>query len=256
MQGDIFNAGQANLGRQFDITNQGNASQFNAGQANQARQFDVGNELDASKYNANQAFQGQQFDIGNELDASKANAGNALTAGTFNADLGMKGQMYNADARTQAQARNNASAESAAARNSAAAAQDNSDRLRALAGMSNLYGTTPGMSSMFGNQVAGIVGQGGTMGLGILNAQNQSQQLPGQYEQTRGRVNDMIGYANAAGNAIAPLLNNQNQGRQPIPSSPVQMSQNPYDILRNQPQYQMSLPPQQPSYYDEGDYGY
>jgi len=86
----------------------------------------------------------------------------------------------------------NASANmSAGASASAAGAASRTDQLRALQGMTSLYGTTPGMSNMFGNQLLQGVGQGGTFGLGLMGRQNEGQQLPGAYEQNMGRFKDI-----------------------------------------------------------------
>jgi hypothetical protein len=217
--GDIERARQA-AQMQGDI--------FNAGQANEGQKFDIGNELDVSKFNAGQGNQVGMFNAGQGNDVGMFNAGQANNMGQFNADLGMKGQMYNADAYTQAQARNNASAESAGARNAAAAAQSNQDRLAALSGARTLYGTTPGMSNMFGDQVSNIVGQGGTFGQNMIAAQQNAQNLPGQYDQTAGRITDAMNLF-GRGTDIA----NSWLGRQ--------QTQNPYNIPGQR--YQLGTPP-------------
>jgi hypothetical protein len=193
MQGDIFNAGQANQGQQFDITNEMNTSQFNAGQGNQVGMF---------------------------------NAGQGNQVGQFNADLGMKGQMYNADAYTRAQAANNAAAESAANRSAASAAASQADRLRALQGATNLYGTTPGMSNMFGQQVSNIVGQGGNFGQNMVTATGLAEQMPGNYDMAMNRIGQ---FSNMAAPWVDYFTGNRNQ-----------QQQNPY--YQQQPQYQ-------PNYY-------
>ncbi len=109
----------------------------------------------------------------------------------------IEGQRLQADldvARFNAQADMAASASSASASNSAAA-QSNADRFRSLAGMTDLYGTTPGMSNTFGNQLLQGVGQGGNFTLGMLGAQNQNAQLPGDWDyftQRAGQVGNML----------------------------------------------------------------
>jgi len=75
--------------------------------------------------------------------------------------------------------------------NSQADMMNNQNRLAALQGMSSLYGTTPGMSNAFGNQLLQGVGQGGNFGLGLINAENQSQQLPGRYDTWTDRISDV-----------------------------------------------------------------
>ena len=162
----------------------------------------LGAQMQGDIFNAGAYNQGEQFNAGQENDVGK-----------FNADLGFRGQQYNADAYTNAEARNNAAAESAAARGAASSAQSNADRFRALEGMSNLYGTTPGKSNMFGNQVTNIVGQGGNFGLGLMGREMEGQQQPGQYDITKGKINDALGYAGAAANVGSAFLNNRNQAK-------------------------------------------
>jgi hypothetical protein len=173
MQGDIFNAGQANQGQQFDITNEMNTNQFNAGQGNQVGMY---------------------------------NAGQGNQVGMFNADLNFKGQQYNADAQARAEAANNAAAQQAAASRAAAAAQSTNDRLRALQGASQLYGTTPGMSNMFGTQVSNIVGQGGNFGQNMVTATGLAEQMPGNWDMAMNRIGQIS-------NAAAPWVDYLTQGR-------------------------------------------
>jgi len=149
----------------------------------------LGAQMQGDIFNAGQANEGQKFDIGNEMNTSQFNAGQGNQVGMFNANLGFEGQKYNADAQTNAQARANAAAQSASASRYAADAQGTQDRLAALRGMTSLYGTTPGMSEMFGNQAINIVGQGGTMGNNYINAQANAQKLPGQFDETQKYIN-------------------------------------------------------------------
>lgn len=113
----------------------------------------------------------------------------------------VEGQRLQADldvARFNAQAQMAASASAASAAN-AAAGQSSADRFRALSGMTQLYGTTPGMSELFGNQLLQGVGQGGNFGLGMLGAQYQNAQLPGDWENFTQRAGQI-------GGAIYPWL--------------------------------------------------
>lgn len=80
-------------------------------------------------------------------------------------------------------------AQSNAASSNASSAQNMQNRLGALSGMRSLYGTTPGMSDTFGNQLINSVGQGGTFGLNLYGQDVNAQRLPGAYDQTMGRVN-------------------------------------------------------------------
>lgn len=69
--------------------------------------------------------------------------------------------------------------------------QGTQNRLAALSGMGSLYGTSPGMSGTFGNQLLNAVGQGGQMGLGYIQGQNQSGMTPDAWDQWMGRIGDV-----------------------------------------------------------------
>jgi len=233
MQGDIFNAGQANQGRQFDISNQLGADQFNAGQqldaskfnsnqAFQGNQFDISNRLNADQYNSGQAFAGQQFDINNDMNTSQFNAGQgnqigmfnagqANNMGQFNANLNYQGQTYNADAQRAMQSQQNAAGASNAAARAAANQQDTATRLAALGGMQNLYGTTPGASQLFGNQALSAVNTGANQGIGMVNGTNLALNQPGAFEQTMDRTGQIINMAGAGANAYNTIFNNPQQ---------------------------------------------
>jgi len=200
----------------------------------------LGAQMQGDIFNAGQYNQGEQFNAGQENDVGK-----------FNADLGFRGQTYNADAYTNAEARNNAAAESAAARGAAASAQNNDDRLRALAGMSNLYGTTPGMSNMFGTQVSNIVGQGGTMGLGFINAEGNAGQQTGAYDQTKNRINDALGYAQTGANIGSAFLNNRNQANKGLAPSNLPTLQKPANPYNQYGYSSPSIPSAAPSPYEQ-----
>jgi hypothetical protein len=154
--------------------------------------------------------------LGADVDISK-----------FNTGLDFQGQQYNADAQARAQAQNIAAGESAANRGAASAAASNADKFRALAGMTSLYGTNPGMSETFGNQLLSGVGQGGTFGLGLMGRQNEGQQLPGAWEQGMGRANDMMDLYNRGSNAAYPWLNDGGQQQQQLPGQQMPIPQAP-----------------------------
>jgi len=68
-------------------------------------------------------------------------------------------------------------------------------KLAGMGGMSNLYGTTPGMANMFGNQALQSQGMMNQMGMGMMGAQNQALQQPGMFDTIMGgagRVGGMI----------------------------------------------------------------
>jgi hypothetical protein len=163
----------------------------------------LGAQMQADTFNSGQALNANQFDLTNALNANQ-----------FNANLGYQGQVYNANADSQAQSQNNAAAASAAAGNAAAAAASTQDRLRALSGMTALYGTNPGMSETFGNQAISTVGQGGNFGLGLMGQTNAGQQLPGQFDQTMNRIGQISGAATAIGAPVVDYLGEQQRRRQ------------------------------------------
>ena len=70
-----------------------------------------------------------------------------------------------------------------------------SNQLGALQGMASLYGTAPGMASQFGNQLLNSIGQGASAGQGFMGNEVSAGNLPGAWDQTTGRINDV---ANAA----------------------------------------------------------
>lgn len=87
-------------------------------------------------------------------------------------------------------------------------------RLAGLGGASNLYGTTPGMANMYGNQVLAstqqrLQGQGlqNQMALGMIGAHQNAQALPGKWEGTMGRIGDVIGLGQQVGGIIYPWMN-------------------------------------------------
>jgi hypothetical protein len=134
-------------------------------------------------------------------------------------DAQLKAGMFNADAQARAQAQNIQAGENAAGRSSAASAQSSANQLAALSGMRQMYGTTPGMTEVFGNQLLNAVGQGGTMGVNRQLADIQGQQLPGAYEQTKGRINDISNMAYPWLDYIGSRMGNKQQS--PYPGTPI-----------------------------------
>jgi hypothetical protein len=133
----------------------------------------------------------------------------------YNTGLDFQGQTYNAGANERAQDKNIQAAEAAASRRAAASANDMQTRLAALGGMRSMYGTTPGASQLFGNQVSDIVGQGGNFGTNMINADIRSQQLPGQWDQTMGRVNDIMDVYNTGSTVANAFLKDRRNQTQP-----------------------------------------
>lgn len=93
----------------------------------------------------------------------------------------------------------------------------------AIQGQAGLYGATPGMASTFGNQIIAGTGQSGQFGLDLMRNDISSQQLPGQWDTTAGRINDVA-------NMAYPFLDyferrnqqgqNQNPGGKPPTAQP------------------------------------
>jgi hypothetical protein len=90
------------------------------------------------------------------------------------------------------------------------AAASRADQLRALSGMTNLYGTTPGMAQLYGDQVLSAIGQSGTQGGKTVDRVIDATKAPGQYEQTKGRINDTI---DTAGRIAYPLIDQYQASR-------------------------------------------
>jgi len=73
-----------------------------------------------------------------------------------------------------------------------------SGKLAGMAGMSGIYGTTPGMANMFGNQMlagqnnllqgAGLQNQ---LGLGLAGIQVNKGQIPGNTSQVIGNIGNV-----------------------------------------------------------------
>lgn len=149
--------------------------------------------------------QGRLSGLGGMSNIEGQRLGADVDLSKFNTQLDFQGQQYNAAAQQRAQAQN-------AAAGAASRAASNNDRFRALSGMTNLYGTTPGMSNMFGNQLLQGVGQGGTFGLNMMGRVNEGNQLPGQYDQTMGRFKDLYDTGSRIAQPIMDWYSSRNQG--------------------------------------------
>lgn len=128
-------------------------------------------------------------------DVEKQRLAADLDVAKYNANAKMSAASSNAGAR-------NAAAAGSASNALASAAANRNDQFRALQGMTNLYGTTPGMSQLFGQQTLSAIGQSGTQGGNQVANTYNAQQLPGQYEQTTGRVKDVIDTVSRVANPL------------------------------------------------------
>lgn len=74
------------------------------------------------------------------------------------------------------------------------------NRLAGLSGGSSLYSATPGQAAVFGNQVLNAQGQLADstanemrFGLGLIDAERGATDVPGRWDSTLGRINDVSG---------------------------------------------------------------
>lgn len=174
MQTNLFNAGSANEAGKFNTEAANNAqlqqiadqirnNQFNATASNQANQFNAGNRTDANRtnaaaitdtnrFNTTNANTAQLENIANMMKTGMFNAGNANEAAKFNAGNANENARFNAGA-TNTQSQNNF--ENMFRTNTFNAGnqqQQIENLLKALQGMQGLYGTTPAMAQLFGDQ--------------------------------------------------------------------------------------------------------
>lgn len=75
-------------------------------------------------------------------------------------------------------------------------------KLAGMGGMASMYGATPGLANMFGNQALSAMGQQlqgaglqNNLSLGMIGAQNQASQIPGNWMQA---MNNIAGLGDAA----------------------------------------------------------
>jgi hypothetical protein len=80
----------------------------------------------------------------------------------------------------------------------------------ALQGKAGMYGATPGMANMFGNNALNAMNQSASHGTANMNAGTAAQNLPGQWDTTTGRVNDIMDWVNAGTN-VAAMIKNRKQ---------------------------------------------
>lgn len=143
-----YNAAKIKLAREMSDQIGNQVSNVNAGIA----QNIAGNKLAIAPQLA--SVTGAQSDLSNRMasentgaanQAQLANISNNMRANEFNQGNAMQGNLFNANAANQANQFNIQNAQ--ANRNTG-----NSQQLAALQGMHSLYGTTPALSNLFGNQ--------------------------------------------------------------------------------------------------------
>lgn len=96
-------------------------------------------------------------------------------------------------------------------------------KLAGIQGGSSLYGTAPGMVGTFGSQVLGAGNQllgsaqlENQLGLGLIGAHQNSQQLPGKWEGTLGRIGDIFGLGGQIAGGIYPWLGGGSSNLNPL----------------------------------------
>ncbi len=85
-------------------------------------------------------------------------------------------------------------------------------KLSGIGGMSNLYGTAPGLSGQTGNMALNSNNQllntnslQNQLSLGIMGAQNQKAGIPSDFQQAAGNVGSVLGLIGQAGGAMSGL---------------------------------------------------
>lgn len=88
-----------------------------------------------------------------------------------------------------------------------------SGRLAGMGGMAGMFGATPGMANMYGNQMLSSSGQGlqasnlqNQLGLGMIGAQINKAGVPSTFSQAMGNIGSVGKAAGQVGGAIAPWL--------------------------------------------------
>lgn len=148
----------------------------------------LGADVDVSKYNTGLNYQGQVANMGENVRAQEGN----IRLGQANAAAGASAS--------------NAAMQLASQR-----------QMGSLAGMTNLYGTTPGLANTFGNQLLQGVNIGGQFGNALYQNDINNQRAPGAFDQTMGRINQITGAATGPTNALMNYYNNRNNGQQGNP---------------------------------------
>ena len=76
-------------------------------------------------------------------------------------------------------------------------------QMGAIQGQSGLYGTTPGMANMFGNQAMNAMNSGAQFGGQMMNSEQNAQQLPGAFDNTMGKIKDVV---DIGGRVLNPIM--------------------------------------------------
>lgn len=159
--------------------------------------------------NRNRALQGgyspnfaaAQAKMAREQSQGQADALQNTEAGL--AEMVQKGKQFGLQGMTPIEQYRMQLAAQSAASGAAASNANNADRFRALAGMTSLYGTTPGMAEMFGRQALGGMGTYGDYLNNSVRGQIQGGMMPGTFDTTMDRIGQI---GDMAGGMIYPWL--------------------------------------------------
>ena len=211
---------QMQLDRARSLGGGGGASNYIA--ATSRAQRDLPQQLADAEQNVNADLagriqQGRLAGLGGLSETSLADIG-----------FGQQAQLANQGAIMQSRLSNQDVSLRAALANQGAGLQSRQNKLGALAGMSSLYGTAPGMASTFGNQALGASGQQ-LQGQGLQSDISRQkiqggldiQKLPSKWSNV-GKMAKIAGAAAATyftGGAAAPLLGMAMKGGGPGQSS-------------------------------------
>jgi len=132
--------------------NYASAAGAESGLATQAGLANVNAQNQAGQINTSAANQAQLQNIANQIAANQYNAGAVNQAGQFNAGNIQQADLFNANAVNAGNQQNIQNQLAVSQFNQQQQQQPQQNQLAALQGMSSLYGTTPAMSNLFGNQ--------------------------------------------------------------------------------------------------------
>lgn len=198
---------QMQLDRAKSLGGGGGANNYIA--ATSRAQRDLPQQLADAEQNVN-------ADLAGKIQSGRlAGLGGLSETSLADTQFGQQAQLANQSAIMQSRMANQDVSLRAALANQSAGMQSRSNKLGAMSGMTNLYGTSPGMAGTFGNQVLGAANN-------QMNAQQMSgdvsrqkiqgglniQQLPSKWSNL-GKIGKIAGAAAATyftGGAASPLL--------------------------------------------------
>lgn len=136
-----LNANSTNRANEFNANTINQANQWNAGNQNQAGMFNANAQNEMNRFNTSNANQNNQFNASNQNQNNQFNANNMNQTGQFNANA--QNDMSRFNAQNQQGAMGNLMT---------LYQQQQGNQYAGLNAMTNLYGTTPANSALYGNQ--------------------------------------------------------------------------------------------------------